>query len=89
MEVDTRPLDAGSRLGHDESIVAELIDRLEYQASELETLRKELASSREERDRLEGDLEMAQSWVRELALQLEEAHKRDRTTTSLRARIAG
>jgi chromosome segregation ATPase len=87
MEVETRPLATESRVVHgDESIVAELIDRLEYQASELETLRKELASTRDERDRLEGDLETAQSWVRELALQLEEAHKRDRTS-SLRARI--
>jgi chromosome segregation ATPase len=87
MEVETRPLAAESRVVHgDESIVAELIDRLEYQASELETLRKELASTRDERDRLEADLETAQSWVRELALQLEEAHKRDRTS-SLRARI--
>ena len=89
MEFGTRPLDATSRVIHgDESIVAELIDRLEYQASELEALRKELASSREECDRLEGDLETAQSWVRELAHQLEEAHKRDRTM-SLRARIVG
>ncbi len=87
MEVDTRPLEAEPRVGHgDESIVAELIDRLEYQATELEALRKELASSHEERDRLQGDLEIAQSWVRELAVQLEEAHKRDRTS-SLRARI--
>ncbi len=89
MEVETRPLAAESRVVHgDESIVAELIDRLEYQASELETLRTELASTRDERDRLEGDLETAQSWVRELAHQLEEAHKRDRTM-SLRARIVG
>ena len=88
MEVDTRTLDAGPRVAHgDESIVAELVDRLEHQASELETLRKELAASREECDRLEGDLVMAQGWVRELALELEEAHKRDRTM-SLRARIA-
>jgi chromosome segregation ATPase len=87
MEVDTRPLAAEPRVVHgDESIVAELIDRLEYQASELEALRKELASSREERDRIQGELEIAQTWVRELAKQLEEAHRRDRTT-SLRARI--
>ena len=87
MEVDTRPLEAGPRVGHgDEAIVAELIDRLEYQASELEALRKELASSREVRDRIQGELEIAQTWVRELAKQLEEAHKRDRTS-SLRARI--
>jgi predicted nuclease with TOPRIM domain len=87
MEVDTRPLAAESKVGHgDEAIVAELIDRLEYQASELEALRKELASSRDERDRLEGDLEIAQGWVRELAAELEEAHKRD-PTGSLRARL--
>jgi chromosome segregation ATPase len=87
MEVETRPLAAEPRVGYgDESIVAELIDRLEYQASELEALRKELASSREERDRIQGELEIAQTWVRELAKQLEEAHRRDRTT-SLRARI--
>jgi chromosome segregation ATPase len=87
MEIGTRPLEAEARVSHgDESVVAELIDRLEYHASEIETLRKELAAVREERDRLEGELEMAQSWVRELALQLEEAHKRDRTH-SLRARI--
>jgi hypothetical protein len=88
MEIGTRPLDAGPRavVHGDESIVAELIDRLEYQASELEMLRKELAASHDERDRLQADLETAQSWVRELAKQLEEAHLRDRTS-SLRARL--
>ena len=81
MEVDTRPLAAESKVGHgDESVVAELIDRLEYQASELEALRKELASSRDERDRLEEDLAIAQGWVRELAAELEAAHKRDHTS---------
>jgi phage shock protein A len=87
MEMGIRPLDAAPRVVQgDESVVAELIDRLEYQASELETLRKELVSSHEERDRLQADLETARSWVRELAKQLEEAHLRDRTT-SLRARL--
>jgi hypothetical protein len=87
MEFGTRPLDAASRVVHgDEAIVAELIDRLEYQASELEMLRKELAASHEERDRLQADLETAQSWVRELARELEEAHLRDHTS-SLRARL--
>jgi hypothetical protein len=88
MEVGSRPFEAESKVGSaDESIVAELIDRLEYQASELDTLRKELAGARESQDRLEGELEMAQAWVRELALQLEEAHKSDRRY-SLRARLA-
>ncbi len=87
MEVDTRPLAAESKVGYgDESVVAELTDRLEYQASELEALRKELASSRDERDRLEGELEIAKGWVRELAAELEEVHKRGRTS-SLGARL--
>jgi chromosome segregation ATPase len=86
MEIGTRPLDASRVVHGDESVVAELIDRLEYQANELETLRKELVASHEERDRIQGELETARTWVRELAKQLEEAHKRDRTH-SLRARL--
>ena len=86
MEVATRP-ETERRLGYaDEAVVAELIDRLEFQASQLDHLREELASSKEERDRFKHELEVAESWVRELAAQLEEAQAQDRPA-SLRARI--
>ena len=85
MEVATRL--QTERLGHaDEAVVAELIDRLEFQASQLDHLRQDVASLRQERDRFKHELEVAESWVRELAAQLEEVETQGRAS-SLRARI--
>ncbi len=85
--METRPLQTERRLGYaDEAVVAELIDRLEFQASQLDHVRQEVASLREERDRLKHELAIAEGWVRELAAELEEARAQDRRW-SLRARI--
>jgi chromosome segregation ATPase len=87
MEVETRPRQGRTTVGHgDESVVAELIDRLEAHANELDHLREQIASLRDERERLKWELSLAQAWVKELAGQLEEARANDRAG-SLRARL--
>ena len=55
----------------EEALVPELVDRLEYQDAELARLRSDLEALREEREKLEIDLVIAERWVHTLAKELE------------------
>ena len=47
----------------EEALIPELVDRLEYQDAELARLRADLETLRDEREKLETDLVIAERWV--------------------------
>ena len=65
----------------------ELVDRLEYQDAELARLRSDLEGLREEREKLEIDLVIAERWVHTLAKELELADAQLKELRPLYSRI--
>jgi phage shock protein A len=74
-------------VGEDEAVAAELVDRIEYQEAELETLRSDLETVRAEREKLETDLLIAERWVASLARELELADLQLKEARPLYSRI--
>jgi predicted nucleic acid-binding Zn-ribbon protein len=71
----------------DEALVPGLVDRLEYQDAELASLREDLETLREEREKLETDLVIAERWVHTLAKELELADAQLKELRPLSSRI--
>ena len=71
----------------EEALVPELVDRLEYQDAELARLRSDLEALREEREKLETDLVIAERWVHTLAKELELADAQLKDLRPLYSRI--
>ena len=71
----------------EEGLVPELVDRLEYQDAELARLRSDLEGLREEREKLEIDLVIAERWVHTLAKELELADAQLKELRPLYSRI--
>jgi len=71
----------------EEALVPELVDRLEYQDAELARLRSDLEALREEREKLETDLVIAERWVHTLAKELELADAQLKELRPLYSRI--
>ena len=71
----------------EEALVPELADRLEYQDAELARLRSDLEALREEREKLETDLVIAERWVHTLAKELELADAQLKELRPLYSRI--
>jgi chromosome segregation ATPase len=71
----------------EEALVPELVDRLEYQDAELARLRSDLAALREDREKLETDLVIAERWVHTLAKELELADAQLKELRPLHSRI--
>ncbi len=71
----------------EEALVPELVDRLEYQDAELARLRSDLEALREEREKLETDLVIAERWVHTLAMELELADAQLKELRPLYSRI--
>ena len=83
------PADPAAAAYEAEAAVAELTELLEAQTAEVARLRRELETTRDERERLETELALARAWVKELAERLDEAEARLADTPStLRSRIA-
>jgi hypothetical protein len=74
-------------VGEDETVVAELVDRIEYREAEVESLRVELETVRTEREKLRTDLLVAERWVAELAKELELADLQLKEARPLYSRI--
>jgi chromosome segregation ATPase len=55
----------------DEAVVPELVDRLEYQATEIAKLKDEVDALRIEREGLRTELAIANRWVKSLAHEVE------------------
>ena len=71
----------------EEALVPDLLDRLEYQDAELARLRSDLEALREEREKLETDLVIAERWVHTLAKELELADAQLKELRPLYSRI--
>jgi len=71
----------------EDAVVPELIDRLEYKDDELARLRAELEALREEREKFETDLVIAERWVHTLAKELEKADSQLKELRPLSSRI--
>ena len=71
----------------EEALVPELVDRLEYQDAELARLRSDVEALREEREKLETDLLIAERWVHTLAKELELANAQLKELRPLYSRI--
>jgi len=71
----------------EEALVPELVDRLEYQDAELARLRSDVEALREEREKLETDLVIAERWVHTLAKELELADAQLKELRPLYSRI--
>jgi chromosome segregation ATPase len=71
----------------EEALMPELVDRLEYQDAELARLRSDLEGLREEREKLEIDLVIAERWVHTLAKELELADAQLKELRPLYSRI--
>jgi hypothetical protein len=82
MEPERRP-----PVWEQEAVVPELVDRLEYQDAELARLRADLEALREEREKLETDLVIAERWVHTLAKELELADAQLKELRPLYSRI--
>jgi chromosome segregation ATPase len=74
-------------VGEDEAVVAELVDRLEYQTEELTKVRGELTGLRAEYEKLQTDLAIARRWVHTLARELELADLQLKEARPLYSRI--
>jgi hypothetical protein len=82
MEPQKRP-----SVWEDDALVPELVDRLEYQDAALASLRADLETLREEREKLETDLVIAERWVHTLAKELELADAQLKELRPLSSRI--
>jgi chromosome segregation ATPase len=71
----------------EDALVPELVDRLEYQDAELARLRGDLETLREEREKLQTDLMIAERWVHTLAKELELADAQLKELRPLYSRI--
>ena len=71
----------------EDALVPELVDRLEYQDAELARLRGDLEALREEREKLQTDLTIAERWVHTLAKELELADAQLKELRPLYSRI--
>jgi chromosome segregation ATPase len=71
----------------EDALVPELVDRLEYQDAALARLRGELETLREEREKLQTDLTIAERWVHTLAKELELADAQLKELRPLYSRI--
>ena len=71
----------------EQALVPELVDRLEYQDAELARLRSDSEALREEREKLETDLVIAERWVQTLAKELELADAQLKELRPLYSRI--
>jgi hypothetical protein len=70
-----------------DTVVPELVDRLEYSEEQLDFLRAQVETLRKERDQLETDLVIAERWVATLAKELELADAQLKEVRPLRSRI--
>jgi ABC-type phosphate transport system auxiliary subunit len=70
-----------------DTVVPELVDRVEYQEEQLELLRDQLETLRKEREQLETDLVIAERWVAALAKELELADGQLKELRPLYSRI--
>jgi FtsZ-binding cell division protein ZapB len=70
-----------------DTVVPELVDRLEYREEQFEFLQVEVERLRKERDQLETDLLIAERWVAALAKELELADAQLKEARPLQARI--
>jgi predicted RNA methylase len=70
-----------------DTVVPELVDRVEYQEEQLELLRDQLETLRQEREQLETDLVIAERWVAALAKELELADGQLKELRPLYSRI--
>ena len=70
-----------------DTVVPELVDRVEYQEEPLELLRDQLETLRKEREQLETDLVIAERWVAALAKELELADGQLKELRPLYSRI--
>jgi predicted RNA methylase len=70
-----------------DTVVPELIDRLEYREEQLDFLRAEIETLRKEREQLETDLVIAERWVAALAKELELVDAQLKEARPLRSRI--
>ena len=82
MEPETR-----RTVAEDEAVVAELVDRLEYQTAELTQMRTELTGLRAEHEKLQTDLAIARRWVHTLSRELELADLQLKEARPLYSRI--
>jgi chromosome segregation ATPase len=74
-------------VGEDEAVVADLVDRLEFQTEELTNVRSELTALRAEHEKLQTDLAIARRWVHTLARELELADLQLKEARPLYSRI--
>jgi chromosome segregation ATPase len=70
-----------------DTVVPELMDRLEYHEEQLDFLRAEVETLRKEREQLETDLVIAERWVAALAKELELADAQLKEARPLYSRI--
>jgi chromosome segregation ATPase len=70
-----------------DTVVPELMDRLEYREEQLDFLRAEVETLRKEREQLETDLVIAERWVAALARELELADAQLKEARPLQSRI--
>jgi chromosome segregation ATPase len=70
-----------------DTVVPELVDRLEYHEEQLDFLRAEVETLRKEREQLETDLVIAERWVAALAKELELADAQLKELRPLHSRI--
>ena len=82
MEPQPRP-----SITEEDFVFPELVDKMEYQAAELDRLRAELKTVRAEREKLETDLLIAERWVASLARELELADLQLKEARPLYSRI--
>ena len=74
-------------VSEEDAVFPELVDKIEWQEAELETLRAELDTVRSERAKLETDLVIAERWVAALARELELADLQLKEARPLYSRI--
>jgi chromosome segregation ATPase len=70
-----------------DTVLPELVDRLEYREEQLDFLRTEVETLRKEREQLETDLVIAERWVAALAKELELADAQLKEARPLQSRI--
>jgi len=70
-----------------DTVVPELVDRLEYREDQLEFLQAQVEVLRKEREQLETDLVIAERWVATLARELELADAQLKELRPLQTRL--
>jgi chromosome segregation ATPase len=84
MDSETRPL-----VRDDETIIPELVDRIEHQAAELAHVQAELEQLRSDGEKMKTELAIARRWVHTLCRELELADLQLKEVRPLRRRIVG